>query len=681
MKTSTEKALLAYAWEFKRGILFGIFCLMIAVTFELAGPLIAKRVIDDHILGVEGTWQEVLSKDQMTATYQNKQYKRVDRLHGNEQTVGNPVTILQVGTSYYFVDEEITLFGERSVDENQLLIIEQMGKEHVYPSTKLSRSDTYPFFKPEQKPIILLLGLYMALLLVAGVFQFSQTYVLQKTSNQIVRKIRNDVFLHAQKMPMQYYVDQPAGSIVSRITNDTEAIRDLYERVLSIIITSVIYMGGIFIALFMLDTRLALICLLLIPLLFGWMKLYKHFGMKYNQMIRSTLSKMNGSINESIQGMRIIQAFSREKETENEFEELNEHHFIYQRKLVKLSALTSYNLVAVLRNLAFVGFIWYFGSFSLEPGSIISIGMLYAIVDYLTRLFEPVTDIVNQLPLIEQARVAGNRVFKLMNHEGEEVDNNKIDPYLGEVSFKDVSFAYDGENDVLKDISFQIKSGSTVAFVGHTGSGKSTIMNLLFRFYDPQKGSIKIDGYSTEKWSRQQVRSHMGIVLQDPFLFTGTIISNVTMNDPSITEKMAIKALKSVGADRFIQKLSDGYQTKVSEGGHTFSLGERQLVSFARALAFDPAILILDEATANIDTETENRIQHALEIIQKDRTTMIIAHRLSTIQGADHIFVLEHGMIKEQGSHEELINLAGIYDQMYDLQLGQSTSMNGEYMY
>src|SRR5690625_693588 len=676
MKTSTEKVFLTYAWQFKRGICFGICCLMIAVTFELAGPLIAKRVIDDHILGVEGLWQEVRSEDNRTATYHDKQYKRVDRLDGDEQSVGDPVTILQVGTAYYFVNEEIPLAGERSVDKNQLLTMEQMDEELVYPSTKLSPSDTYPFFKPEQKPIIFLLGLYMVLLLVAGIFQFLQTYWLQKSANQIVRKIRNDVFLHTQRIPIDYYVDQPAGGIVSRITNDTEAIRDLYERVLSIIVTSVIYMGGIFIALFILDAKLGLMCLLLIPLLFGWMKLYKHFGMKYNQVIRFTVSKINGSINESIQGMRIIQAFRREQKTEDEFSALNERHFIYQRKLVKLSALTSYNLVAVLRNLTFVGFIWYVGSASLEPGSIISIGMLYAIVDYVTRLYEPVTDIVNQLPLIEQARVAGNRVFELMDYEGEEVDRNKITPYRGDVSFEHVFFAYDGENEVLKDISFHIKAGTTVAFVGHTGSGKSTIMNLLFRFYDPQKGSIKIDGLAVDKWSRQQVRSHMGIVLQDPFLFTGTLISNVMMNDPSITAAMAIQALQSVGADRVILKLPDGYQTAVSEGWQTYSLEERQLVACARGLAFDPAILILDEATANIDTETENRIQHALEMIQKERTTMIIAHRLSTIQGADHIFVLDRGMIKEQGSHEELINLQGIYDQMYDLQLGKRTSMD-----
>jgi len=367
--------------------------------------------------------------------------------------------------------------------------------------------------------------------------------------------------------------------------------------------------------------------------------------------------------------MPIIQAFRRQKQTKTEFETLNKRHYTFQRKLVKLSALTSYNLVEMLRNLAFVGFIWYFGSFSLEPGSLISIGMLYAIVDYLTRLFEPLTDIVNQLPLVEQARVAGSRVFELMDEEGEDVERSKVKRYQGHIIFDHVSFAYD-EEYVLKDISFEVKAGQTAAFVGHTGSGKSSIMNVLFRFYDPQKGMITIDGHPTSKWARQQVRSHMGIVLQDPFLFTGTILSNVTMNDPSITEEQAIDALKAVGANRFIDKLPNGYNQKVTEGGATFSLGERQLISFARALAFDPAILILDEATANVDTETENIIQKALDVLKKGRTTLVIAHRLSTIQEADTIFVLEHGIIKEQGNHDTLIAEHGLYYQMYDMQKG-----------
>lgn len=661
--------------QYKKGILIGLACLLVAVCLELAGPLIAKKVIDDHILGVEGYWQEVSSdKDRETVAYGEGYYKRTDRLSDEDQTIGEPVTILQSGRSYYMVDEQAPLTGKREIADGNLKITGD--SEAVFTGVeKLSINEVAPFFKPEQRPIILLLLLYVGLLLIAGVFQFFKTFYLQKAANQVVKKMRNDLFLHTQRIPINYFIDQPAGSVVARITNDTEAIRDLYERVLSIIITSAVYMLGIFAALFLLDAKLAALCLLVIPLLFLWMKFYKYFGTKYNQVIRKTISQINGNISEAIQGMPIIQAFNREAKTKEEFEVLNERNFTYQKKLIKLSALTSYNLVTVIRNLTFVGFIWYFGSASFDVTTILSIGMLYAFVDYLTRLFEPFTDIVNQLPLVEQARAAGTRVFELLDQDGEQVNDSKVSKYRGRIVFDDVSFSYNEKDYVLNNISFEVQPGKTAAFVGHTGSGKSSIMNLLFRFYDPQKGKILIDGHDTKEWSRQQVRSHMGIVLQDPFLFTGTILSNVTMNDPHIPSERAIEALKAVGADRFIEKLPNGYEEKVSEGGTTFSLGERQLISFARALAFDPAILILDEATANIDTETEMLIQKALEVLKKGRTTLVIAHRLSTIQQADSIFVLDRGTIKEAGTHDKLIDKKGIYYEMYQMQQGVRRSL------
>ncbi|MFA1819894.1 ABC transporter ATP-binding protein [Virgibacillus oceani] len=672
MNKSTERRLFDYALHYKKGILIGFVCLIISVAFELAGPLIAKTVIDDHIVGVEGAWHEVaVDKDRYTVLYEGNFYKRESRLDEGDETIGDPVTVMQVGTSYYFIDEPVPLTGSRDAEEDGTVTITTAEESLTYEGEELSLLEIYPFFQPEQRPILLLLTLYMVLLLLSGFFLYFETFLLQKSSNQIVKKMRNDLFQHTQRIPMDYFVDQPAGKIVARITNDTEAIRDLYERVLSIVLASIVYMAGIFVALFILDTTLALMALGLIPIIFVWMRVYKYFGSKYNKVIRSTNSEINANINEAIQGMQVIQAFQQEDKTKEEFEVLNTRHYTFQKKLVKLSAITSYNLVTVIRNLTFVAFIWYFGSGSFEPGTIVSIGLLYAVVDYLNRLFEPVTDIINQLPLIEQARAAGNRVFELLDHDGEDVVNEKVKRFQGEILFDNVTFAYEEPDYVLNNISFQIKPGQTAAFAGHTGSGKSSIMNLLFRFYDPQKGKITIDGCSTKEWSRQQVRSHMGIVLQDPFLFSGTIVSNVTMNDPAITRERAIESLKAVGADRFIEKLPNKYDAAVTEGGSTFSLGERQLISFARALAFDPAILILDEATANIDTETEVVIQQALEVLKKDRTTLVIAHRLSTIQQADIIFVLERGMIKEQGNHETLLRDKGLYYQMYQMQQGR----------
>lgn len=667
MKGTTEKRLFHYALQYKKGIITGILFLIIATSLELAGPFLAKVIIDDHVLSIEGTWEEADQNNANASTFDGEFYIKGNRENVNQNDV---ITIFAIGKSYYVAEGAVSLNGKRTKEDGVIRI----GGEEIV-AKKLSLSELYQFFKPEQKPIILLLFLYVGLLLIAGVFQFFQTYLLQKASNQIVQKMRNDVFNHTQTLPIRYYVDQPAGKIVARITNDTEAIRDLYERVLSIVTTRIIYMAGILIAIFLLEPKVGFVCLVIVPVIYCIARIYKHYGSKYNTVIRKANSEINGNINEAIQGMPIIQAFQAEQQTTKEFEALNEEIFTYQRKNVRLNALTSFNIVNILRNIAFVIFIWYFGGLSLEPDSIITIGVLYALVDYITRFFEPVTAIVNQFPLIEQARASGDRMFLLMDEQGEEVNEQTINRYEGNIVFDDVSFAYTKDEFVLHHLSFDIKAGETAAFVGHTGSGKSSIMNLLFRFYDPQYGEIRIDGYLTKKWSRQQVRSHMGIVLQDPFLFSGTILSNVTMNDPAISKEGAMEALKAVGADRFIDKLPKKYDEPVTEGGATFSLGERQLISFARALAFDPAILILDEATANIDTETELLIQSALEVLKKDRTTMVIAHRLSTIQNADKIFVLEGGRIKERGNHATLIQEQGIYYQMYQMQKGKKKNV------
>lgn len=669
MKTLTQKKLFQYAWMFREQIFIGLVCLVIAVSLELTGPFIAKRLIDQHIIGIENQWYQVQEKkDDQTVSYEGKLYKRSDRIEETDEIVST-ATILQVERRYYFVDEEIPLTGSRKLEEGSL-ILESPEEMYNVEADQMNVQQLYRFFLPEVPGIYRLLTLYVFLLLIAAGFQFAHTFLLQKSSNRIIRKMRDDLFAHIQKLPIQFFVNQPAGKVVAQVTNDTEAIRELYVKVLATFVTSFFYMTGIYIALFLLDVKLALMSLGLVPIILIWMSLYKKFAGKYNKVVRTTVSDLNGNINEAIQGMSIIQAFRQQKETSAGFEKLNDRHFTYQKKLVRLSALTSFNLVNVLRNIAFVAFIWYFGAESIGPESIVTVGVLYAFVDYLNRLFQPVTDLVNQLPQLEEARVASSRVFEILDEKEEHMENTQIDRYEGNIKFDHVTFAYEEGNDILKDITFEVKAGETAAFVGHTGSGKSSIMNLLFRFYDPQKGNIFINGTSIKEWSRQQVRSHMGIVLQDPFMFTGTILSNVTMNDANISREMAINALKAVGADRFIEKLPKKYEEPVKEKGESLSLGERQLISFARALAFDPAILILDEATANIDTETEELIQEALDVLKEGRTTLVIAHRLSTIQKADQIFVLNHGTIMEQGTHQKLIDQKGEYYRMYQMQQG-----------
>ncbi|WP_318616702.1 ABC transporter ATP-binding protein [Sporosarcina sp. YIM B06819] len=578
----TGKRLVHYALDYKKLLITGLVLLGFAVGADLMGPMIAKKIIDDHIAGAVGGG----------------------------------------------IDFE---------------------------------------------PIAKLLAVFFGLAVVTAILRYFQYLLLQNAANRIVQKMRNDLYEHIQTLPIRYFDNLPAGKVVARITNDTEAIRNLYVTVVSQFAISGMYITGIFIALFYLDPKMGAITLFVLPILYIWMKMYRKFASKVNHIIRGKVSDMNAMINESINGMTIIQAFRREKQMEEEFRELNDEHYHYQNKLLKVEAATSHNLVDIIRSMTFVFFIWYFGGASLATESVISVGMLYAFVDYITRLFNPVTGIVNQFARLEHSLVAAERVFKLLDREGEPVSDDKIARYRGNVRFENVWFAYKEEEYVLKDLSFEAKQGETVALVGHTGSGKSSIMNLLFRFYDASKGAITIDGMNINDMPRQTVRDHMGIVLQDPYLFSGTVESNVSLGDARITREKVQQSLDAVGGERVLKHLPGGIDEPVVEKGSTLSSGQRQLISFARALAFDPAILILDEATSNIDTETEEIIQHAMDVLKKGRTTFIIAHRLSTIKNADRILVLDRGEIVESGSHDELLALGGQYAQMYKLQAGTSS--------
>lgn len=571
---STSKRLYVYATKFKKPIVIGLLLLTLAVLADIAGPFIAKYIID-----------------------------------------------------------------------------------HYMEPGKLSA-----------EPIAWLLALFFLLAVLTAVFRYFMFLSLQQGANRIVQQMRKDVFGHIQELPIQYFDNLPAGKVVARVTNDTEAVRNLYVTVLAQFATSIISIAGVYVALFILNWKMASFTLILIPIVYIWMILYRKYASAYNHVIRTKIADINAMINESINGMTIIQAFRRENQMKNEFAEMNEEHYEYNRKLLVLDSATAHNLVNVMRLIMFAVFIFYFGTQSMTLPEAVSAGTLYAFVDYITRLFNPIVNIVNQFSQLERSLVAGSRVFELLEQTGEEVSRKRVPRYEGNVLFENVSFAYKGNDYVLKNLNFEAKKGETVALVGHTGSGKSSIMNLLFRFYDPQKGRILIDGMDITHLSRQAVRDHMGIVLQDPYLFTGTIASNVSLNDERITRDTVERALAAVGGDRVLKNLEKGLDEPVIEKGSTLSSGQRQLISFARALAFDPAILILDEATSNIDSETEEIIQHAMEVLKEGRTTFIIAHRLSTIKNADKILVLDRGEVVEQGTHDELIAVGGRYETMYRLQ-------------
>ncbi len=663
-RKTTIRSLIRYAMHEKQAIFLGLFLLVLAVGAELTGPYIAKVIIDEHIVAIEKDWVEVESDG--AVIYDGRQFAKAQDV--SKSQIVQSVSIVQTTNGYFFVPKQVVSGGERKINGNTMTIT-RGDDVYTYDNIqKLTQGQVYNFYSKDLKAIGWLSLIYVLLLLAAAGLNWIQQILLQRSAHKIIKRMRLDVFTHLQQLPVRYFDQTPIGKIVSRVTNDTETIRDLYLGVLARVFSGIITMAGILIAMFFLDYRLGLVSLIIIPIVYFWIQLFQKLATKNNFKVRSLVADMNGQLNENIQTMPIIQAYAREKEVLAEFEQKNEENYQTRAKLLRLDALMSHNLSYFLKNLTLALLIWVVGGKSLTNGSFLSLGILYAYIDYVSRLFEPVTQIMNQLSPLQQALVSADRMFQLLDEKGEPVEQGRVARFKGAVTFKDVEFSYEAGNPVLREIQIDARPGATIALVGHTGSGKSSIMNLLMRFYDPSKGQLLIDGQDVTTLPKQAVREHMGIVLQDPFLFTGTIRSNITLGNPDISEERVRQAIEAVGADRFIDRLPNGLDEPVIEKGATLSAGERQLISFARALAFDPAILVLDEATASVDSETEAVIQDALLTLTKGRTTFIIAHRLSTIKDADEILVLDHGRIVERGSHDVLLATSGIYAKMYALQ-------------
>lgn len=521
------------------------------------------------------------------------------------------------------------------------------------------------------QPLLILGGGYLAIQVAKSLMTYFQQYKFQEIALKIIQTLRVDVFTKVVSLGLKYFDKTPAGSTVSRVTNDTEAIKELFVTVLARFIQSGILVIGIFSAMFILNVKLAAFCLMIVPLIFLIIKMYRKYSSRFYAEMREQLSLLNAKLNESLQGMAMIQMFRQQQRLEREFATINEKHFFAGRRNIKLDSILLRPAVELVYIGSLVTALSYFGIISIHHP--VEIGVVYAFTTYLHRFFRPVNDVMSQLSQYQQAIIAAGRVFRLLD-ESELAPEQKSEGASkikdGEIEFRNVSFSYDGKKDVLKNISFTAKPGETVALVGHTGSGKSSIINLLMRFYEFERGDILIDGKSIKHYPREELREKMGLVLQDPFLFYGTVKDNIRLHNDAITDEKVEEAAKFVRAHQFIKKLEDGYDHRVVERGSTFSSGQRQLIAFARTMATDPKILVLDEATAHIDTETEEEIQAALAIMRKGRTTIAIAHRLSTIQDADLILVLHQGSIVERGSHQELLAQKGLYFQMYQLQNG-----------
>lgn len=522
------------------------------------------------------------------------------------------------------------------------------------------------------KLLIILLASYFLINLFGSAFRYIALLNLRKMSNSIVKNLRDELFVHMHKLPVSYFDSIPAGKVVSRITNDTEVLRsNFYVSVISNLLSNFIQMIGAFIALVLLNHVLGLSMLVLVPILFIWQKFYTKYATKYNLAMREYISQISGQLNEFVSGMPVIQAFQQEGKLLKEFKSTVKKWADNGRKYLLLDSAVSWGFGTLLRNTTILIVITTLSSLFLGGQLAISAGLLYAFIDYVNRLFNPIDGLIQTIAGIQRSLAAGKRIFEFKDEPVEKQQDTPINVSAGDVSFNHVSFGYDADQEILHDIDFQVAAGTSVALVGHTGSGKSSILNLLFRFYDPQVGNITIDGQKIEDYDRRQMRESMAIVMQDPYLFTGTIASNIGMNDETITDAMIVDALKQVGADYLLERYPDGIKHAVVEKGNEFSSGERQLISFARALVFNPKILILDEATSHVDTETETIIQNAMKVLQKGRTTFMIAHRLSTIKDASQIFVLDQGRIIERGTHDSLLERQGNYFEMYQMQAEQ----------
>ncbi|MCJ1908876.1 ABC transporter ATP-binding protein [Planococcus ruber] len=502
------------------------------------------------------------------------------------------------------------------------------------------------------------------------VISYFQLLKFQEAALKIIQQMRIDVFAKVQNLGMRYFDKTPAGSIVSRVTNDTEAIKEMFVSVLIGFLQSAFLIIGVYIAMFFLNVKLAAISLVLLPILFWIMYLYRKYSSVFYQDLRERLGQLNAKISESVQGMGMIQALGQEERLKDEFSGINEQHWQAGKRNIKIDGLLLRPAIDLVYALALIILLSYFGITSFS--NTVEVGVIYAFVTYIDRFFEPINQVMQRLSIFQQAIVAAARVFSLLDEDDLAPAQNSTAGTIedGRIEFKGVSFSYDGTTDVLKNISFTAMPGETVALVGHTGSGKSSIINLLMRFYEFSKGDILIDGKSVKNYESQELRKKIGLVLQDPFLFYGSIESNIRLHNQKMTDAEVQEAAEFVQADRFIHALPNGYRQDVTERGSTFSSGQRQLVAFARTMATNPKILVLDEATANIDTETEIAIQAGLERMRKGRTTIAIAHRLSTIQDADQILVLHHGEIVERGTHQELLSQRGLYHKMYLLQNG-----------
>ena len=515
------------------------------------------------------------------------------------------------------------------------------------------------------KSLIVIAG-YGLILLCSGISNYIRNIYLVKGANEVYVRIQMQVYDHIQSLPIKYFDNMPAGSVVSRITSDVNQIRTFFVSTFVQILIIVLKIIFSYIVLFYVDVRFGLFMLALFPIMFIVLKIYNKLSIDSIKGYRRKFSQSNGIINENYQNLEIIKAFNKEKESIEDWNNHNEERYKYWKKLNLVDSLLLHNITGVFRIVIFIGIVYYYSYSHFNNVYGITLGMVYLFINYTTDIIYRIADFTMGISNYIRAQGAAINIQEILKLEVEEDNHNDIteDNFRGNIKFEDVYFSYKDDFYVLRDLNLEIKENQTVAFVGHTGSGKSTIMNLIVKFYSATKGNVLINGRNINDYSKEYLREKTAIVLQDSFLFEGTLLENITTSND---EKIAREALSRVGGDFILENRS--LDSKVEVGGNNFSTGEKQLICLARALAKDPKILILDESTANIDSETEQNVSRAIEELKQGRTTLIIAHRLSTIKNADMIYVLRKGKVIESGTHEQLLALEGSYKKMYETQV------------
>lgn len=632
------------------------------IAVELYRPIIIGNAIDQYINGYYHPYVEadvsasdavnwnglVLSRDQAVSKADSASFYQIF-----------------LWKDHYYMAENLTRSECTALQNADTSVLKNYVREGAQ---KLTSNDLKVLRQNDFKGI-LKAGILFLLLLFSGFFlNLADTWLLQKMGQQIVYKLREETFTHIHSLSLSFFNITPVGKLVTRVSNDTEAVNELFSTILVKLFKNVVKIIGYAVVMLSINVKMAGISFLLLPLVAILTFVFRHLSRKAYQITRNKITELNTFLSEHISGMKLIQIFAREKEKYSEFE--GKSMELYRANFREIMTFAIFRPSIYLVSVIAMILVIRTGSLSVLNGNL-SLGTLFVFITYISSFFEPIQELSEQLGTLQSSIASAEKIFSVLDVKPEIVSPADPTPVniLGEIEFRHVWFAYEEENYILKDVSFVIHPGEKAAFVGATGAGKSTILNLIGRYFDIQKGQILIDGIDIHEIDLDVLRGAIGQVQQDVFIFTGDIKSNISLNNEAISPDDVRRAAEIVNADPFIQKLPHGYDEPVTERGSTLSAGQRQLLSFARTLAYDPKILVLDEATANIDTETETLITQALARLMDGRTTIMVAHRLSTIQHADKIIVMHHGEIKESGTHQELLAKDGLYKKLYELQL------------